>query len=97
MRNHRDETGVRNTCDYINEVIETINAIDWSIMDNYYTKDSSLHTLEVIRQATIDLREFGNEQYKRAEELEKERDELLNVVTNLELDVNYLEGLVNKE
>jgi chaperonin cofactor prefoldin len=72
-----DNAPVRNTCPTIDNVIYKIEtAIDEA--ESIIKKLSeALREMETIRDDNTTLREWGNEQYDRAETAEAERDEFL--------------------
>lgn len=99
-----DNTGVPQTCPYINDVIRFIEGINWceDQEDDAQGVTEVIKTLEKIRSMNSDLRDFGNQEYKRAEEAEKDRDYyekqvrcLEDEVANLEKTVKELENLVD--
>ena len=90
----RDNAPIKNTCPIIDDVVRYVD--DWR---NRYSDDESesefkdaLSILEDIRSANSTLRDWGNEEYKRAEDLEKERDELQKENERLQSDITYLQS-----
>jgi benzoyl-CoA reductase/2-hydroxyglutaryl-CoA dehydratase subunit BcrC/BadD/HgdB len=92
-----DNTGVPQTCPYIDEVIAFIEAIKWQEgqEDDAQTVIEICKTLEKIRSMNTDLRDFGNQEYKRAEEAESDRDYYEKQVKSLEDEVENLKNLVD--
>lgn len=98
MPRRGDATNVPQTCPFINEVISFIDRIEWN-EDQESSKEEAkliLLTLETIRTHNGSLRDFGNEQYYQAYELESENDSLKSEVKRLEDDVKYLESEISK-
>lgn len=73
MARYRDQAPVSNTCPLIDEVISAVD--DATFEENsWWDKESVTAILEKIRSANSELREWGNDEYERAEDAEKERD-----------------------
>jgi predicted nuclease with TOPRIM domain len=83
MRTRRDQTDVPNTCQYIDEVIDTLK----TYVDNEEDLTEALKYCEVIRHHNSTLREFGNELYYQKEDLEEEIEDLENKIENLKEDI----------
>jgi benzoyl-CoA reductase/2-hydroxyglutaryl-CoA dehydratase subunit BcrC/BadD/HgdB len=92
-----DNTGVPQTCPYIDEVIRFIEDVKWQEgqEDDAQTVVEICKTLEKIRSMNTDLRDFGNQEYKRAEEAESDRDYYEKQVKSLEDEVENLKNLVD--
>lgn len=65
-----DETGVPHTCPLIDSVIAILDDVD---LDE---AQMAKMDMESIRSHNSDLREFGNKEYQRAENLQREVDDL---------------------
>ena len=90
MARNRDYAPVGNTCPMIDEVISAIESVDWS-ENTFHTAQSVSEIMEKIRSANLELRNWGNDEFKRAEELEKDLDyanreieQLKDVIENIE-------------
>jgi hypothetical protein len=86
----------------IDDVISTINSVQWNLDDEHESDLNErfiqiLGVMEDIRSANSTLREWGNELYVEKTDLEKERDELLSRVTQLEDEVFHLEKSLDQE
>src|SRR5690606_41341373 len=92
----RDATDIPNTCPMIDEVISFIDniRIDWE--DEYHTKKELLDIMERIRTSNQNLRDFGNEQYYRAEELESDLEYFKSINEDLERDISRLENEISE-
>ena len=88
----RDNTGVKHTCPLIDEVIIFIDALceDKETDPHHSEKTMMTNTMEKIRKANINLRDFGNEQFKRAEDLEEENERIKTVIERLREENKYL-------
>lgn len=84
-----DNAPVGKTCPIIDKVISFIQSIDYEGM-NMSDYSNALDRMEEIRSANGALRDWGNEEYKRAEELESELD---NVKSELEDALNEIKEL----
>jgi len=94
MARNRDNAPVGNTCPKIDEVISLISQMDYEFTDedneDKKQKESAANVLlEQIRSDNSQLREWGNAEYLRAEENERERDDLLKQVETLKSDIDY--------
>ncbi len=71
-----DNTGVEQTCQYIDKVIDFLETLSDFDMPDGYEKDKvkMTETLEKIRSMNLELRNFGNKQYDEFYEMEKEKD-----------------------
>ena len=82
MRTRKDQTDVPNTCQYIDEIIDTLKI--------YVTDDDELNEAlkycEIIRTHNSTLRDFGNDTYYEKEDLEKRVDELNDRISDLQFD-----------
>ena len=90
MARNRDYAPVGNTCPLIDEVISAIESADWS-ENTFHTAQSVSEIMEKIRSANLELRNWGNDEFKRAEELDKDLDyanreieQLKSVIENIE-------------
>lgn len=96
MARYRDYAPVGNTCPKIDGVISLISQMDYELSDddNDDKKEKEKEAnvlLESIRSDNASLREWGNAEYLRAEELEKERDSLQSEVDRLKNEIKQLE------
>ena len=92
MRARKDQTGVPNTCQYIDDIIDTLKI--------YVTDDDELNEAvrhcESIRLHNSTLRDFGNDTYYELEELVDRVDDLKYEIENLREEIdNYEDKLEN--
>ena len=86
-----DNSSVPYTCPKIDEVIRFLKSIEWD-ESNQVEKhlcdecQSILETMEEIRNHNEELREWGNEEYKRRKKLEEEVDYLEWRIKRLQLE-----------
>jgi len=94
----RDNAPIKNTCPIIDDVVSYIDGFRREFSNDETEVDfkNALSVLEDVRRANSTLRDWGNEEYNRAEELEKERDELERENKTLKADVEYYEGKVKE-
>lgn len=94
MGRRGDNTGVNQTCPYIDEVRDFIEGVEWSDEEKDLEKQSkeACAMLEVIRQMNSDLRDFGNKQYDELYEMEKDRDYYEKRVRELENNIEHLQS-----
>ncbi len=91
MGRNYDNAPIGNTCPMIDEVISGINSVDWS--DNtFHTSDSLGETMEKIRSANLTLRNWGNDECKRANELDNDLDYANRQIKDLEAEVKSLKA-----
>lgn len=99
-----DPTGVDQTCPLIDQVISYLNDIEWDEGEEDLATDATrmVQVLEMIRKANSKLRDFGTEQYDRANEFEKDLersssriDELEHYCKNYEKQISNLEENVS--
>lgn len=72
MARWSDESGVPNTCPFIDQAISELNCCECDSVD----ANKAESALEKVRAYNEELRAWGNEQYRRAEELQLEIDRL---------------------
>lgn len=96
MRN--DAAPIGHTCPMIDDIIYFIKDIEWDDQEIDLQKESekALNILEKIRSANSTLREWGNEQYQRAEEAEKEVDYYKDRVSILEDEIADLKKQIEE-
>jgi len=94
MARRRDESGVPNTCPFIDEAIEVLSKCECEDLDPH----SAIQALEKVRSYNDDLRTWGNDQRESAEEWEeswrnadKEIDDLRAEIKNLRDEIASLE------
>lgn len=94
MSSRRDNTGVPQTCPLIDDVVEFIEFIEWDEGEVELEKKGkeALKTLEKIRSANYDLRDFGNGQYNEKEQLEKDLELAERKIDKLEADIIYYQN-----
>lgn len=93
MARYRDQAPVGNTCPLIDEVISAVE--DATFEENiWWDKESVTAILEKIRSANSELREWGNYEYERAEDAEKERDNFEAEKLDLEEELRELKERV---
>lgn len=86
MGRNRDHTDIPNTCPFIDNVIRFIDSIDFD--DDMSDEAVSIcKILEEIRTHNSDLRDFGNEQYNRAEELNDDCNSYKETINELEYEI----------
>lgn len=92
MPRRSDATGVPQTCPFIDEVITYITGIRWHEGQETEADEAKLMliTLEKIRSHNGSLRDFANDEYYRACELEGEKTSLESDIKNLEWEVKSL-------
>ena len=71
----RDNSSVPQTCPVIDKVISFIESLDYEDLSTQSIKDA-VNYMEEIRRMNSDLRDWGNDEYARAEENEAEKDDL---------------------
>lgn len=91
MSRNVDYTGVPQTCPLIDKVIDFLDSLSAFDMPDGYEADRKQMeaTLEKIRSMNSDLRDFGNEQYKEFEAMEKDRDYYQDRCKELEKEIEY--------
>lgn len=96
----KDNSLVSQTCPEINNASSTIDSIESNLSEQIVELRALDKGLEKLRTENSDLRTWGNEQYDRAEELEKELtvankeiEELKQGLRELGKDYNELEKL----
>jgi len=92
-----DPTGISQTCPLIDEVICFLNNIEWDEGEEDLDNDSTrmVQVLEMIRTANTKLREFGHEQYERANEYEKDLERANSRIDELEKESKYYEKKID--
>lgn len=92
MGRRGDNTGVDQTCPYINEVRDFLEGIEWDEDEAKLEKGAkeACIALEKVRKMNEELRDFGNRQYEYAAELEKDRDYYKDQCQDLEKQVENL-------
>jgi len=68
----KDNSPVNSTCPEINSATESISSIRDTLLEQIEELNYLSKGLEKLRTENSDLRTWGNEQYDRVEELEKE-------------------------
>jgi len=90
----RDNTGVKQTCPYIDNVISWLDDICGTFeikTDDIGKKEKwCIEYLEEIRKMNSELRDIANEYIKKAEELEQENDKVSRDLNDAE---KYIEEL----
>jgi chromosome segregation ATPase len=79
MGRYDDNAPVKNTCPIIDDVINYIESFreSFSNEDNDIDFHFALGVMEDIRSANSELRDWGNDLYRELEELEQERNKLI--------------------
>lgn len=93
MGRNRDNAPVKNSCPFINEIISAIQSADWS--EAYWTKGELEGKMEEIRRMNEQLRDWGNEQYQRAEDNEREMEIQSSKIEELNEDISNLQDELN--
>ena len=97
MPRHSDASPVPQTCPKIDSAISIVHGIYIDYED--FSKQTYVDfekTMEEIRSANSTLREWGNEEYKRANEMEDERDDLLRMVDDLKSEIGSLKSEIKE-
>ena len=106
MARHNDNAPIGYTCPIINSVIDRMklakNEADY-ISKHSQEEDSTggasiileelsnaIEEIEDVRSANSELRDWGNEEYNRAEEVERERDEAIRDKEYLQEEIDEL-------
>jgi len=89
MSRNRDNSRVPHTCPIIDNVVGFLNSIDWDDNENDLEKEcrNVLSILEDIRTANLNLREWGNDEYKRANEAEDELSDAKSIISDLQSEI----------
>jgi archaellum component FlaC len=87
MGRRNDNTGVPQTCPFIDDVVSFVLGIE---AEGNEAATEVLKVLEVIRTHNGNLRDFANQQYRRADEAEDEVRDLKREIDSLERDINAL-------
>ena len=91
MGRFRDNAPVSHTCPKIDDVINTLNEIYISEEPISRGELASIEsTMEKIRKDNSALRDWGNEEYERAEENEKDRDYYKDLAEKYENEISDL-------
>lgn len=91
MARYIDNSGVKNTCPSIDDIISFLNDLNFDNIDDFYKKDL-VDIMEEIRDANKSLREWGNQNYNEKEELQEEVDKLKDDVSDLEKELEDLKN-----
>ena len=97
MGRYNDNAPIGHTCPKIDSVISNIHSIYMSseeITKHEYVQFEKL--MEEIRSANSTLREWGNEENKKAEEFEKDFDRANRQVEDLEAEVMELKDEIKE-
>lgn len=111
MSRHYDNAPIGNTCPIIDNIIgkmeiakreaeyllkqkdidvdEEANSIVGEMLD-------AIHEIEKVRAANSELRDWGNEEYKRAEEAERERNEAIRDKKFLQEEIYELKAKIEE-
>lgn len=89
MARYNDNAPIGNTCPMIDEVIAFIEHLRFEHSNDDNSKDfkDALGLMEDIRKANKSLRDWGNEEYKRAEDAEDDCGRAKKEVSQLEDEV----------
>lgn len=90
MSRNRDNSGIENTCPKIDEVISAIESVNWD-ESSYWDEKILKETMEKIRKANSDLREWGNQMCRERDELQDQLDDLEKENESLKHDIVYYE------
>lgn len=85
-----DKSPVGNTCGMIDDVISYLNSMNEEPLTQGEIK-TCIDLLEEIRSHNVKLREWGNEEYERAEEIQSELDEKTDFAEKMETLASELE------
>lgn len=106
-----DNAPIGNTCPIIDNVIGKMDVAkdEAEYISNHPEEDSSdeannilaeltdaIKEIEVVRNANSELRSWGNEEYNRAEEAEKERDEAIRDKEYLQEEIDELKSKIEE-
>lgn len=87
-----DNAPVSQTCPKIDDVLATVKEIYMTSSEISKGELQSIEkTMEQIRSANLELRNWGNDQYDRAEELEKEMEYYKDLAESRESEIKELE------
>lgn len=97
MGRNDDYAPIGNTCPMIDEVKGFLELIDWDMDDEDEVELSKqckkvCDTLEKIRDANLALRNWGNEECKKAIEFEKDLDYSNDKITDLKSEIKDLQS-----
>lgn len=70
MSRYKDNSGIKETCPWIDEAIDVLEKSQCEY--NYSEAKSAIASLEKVRSANSDLRDWGNSLYREVEELKDE-------------------------
>lgn len=82
---------IQNTCPSIDEVIKKLDQIKSWANDILYYCDLAESEIEELRQANGDLRDWGNDEAKRVDDLEEKINELELKIEDLSEQFNNVE------
>jgi predicted nucleic acid-binding Zn-ribbon protein len=81
-RYNTDDSRVPHTCPLINEVIDAVKSVEWNDED-YYNEKDLVDTLEQIRSANGNLRDWGCDKNQEIHDLNDEIDDLKTEIRRL--------------
>lgn len=84
----KDNSGIKQTCPSIDEVQTFIDSLEEVPQSE---KDAMTAILETVREANLNLREWGKEGHSKAESLEKELEKAKGEIEQLQEKINDLE------
>ena len=98
MGRRSDNTGVPQTCPFIDEVIGFISSIEWDEGEEGLKQGANkvLQVLETIRTHNSNLRDCANSEYNRAEEVEAANEELKDEISDLKSEIRELTKELNQ-
>jgi chromosome segregation ATPase len=92
----KDYTGIPHTCPSIDEVQRSITRVAEVLEEYAVDLRSAAEQLEKLRSQNEELRDFGNDQYLKAEELEIELKTVNNKIEILEDDISYYKDQIHE-
>lgn len=92
MARYIDNSGIKETCPKIDEIISFIEELNWNQLEDNYSKDFILNIMEEIRDDNKALRDWGNNCYNEKGELQEEVYKLKDDVSDLEKELEDLKN-----
>ena len=87
MTRRSDESGVPDTCKFIDAAISEIDSCECGECNSYIAKQN----LEKVRSYNSDLRQWGNDQYEKVTQLEQAYEDAMQEIEDLREQIKELE------